>query len=1016
MIRLCTLGEAAIEVGKRRYGTEADLVFATTLYLASQHGRRVPRPTLLELFWPRVADESRRHNLRQLVYKLRRIGVPCQSDTTHVSLRADDVVADYDTYFSPRVAEGEVVRPDAPFGEFLAGYAPRISPAFAEWVENRRAEVHGQMRRVLLASLSASKQRGEWLEVDRLARRVIQIDTLNEEATLALAEATAMSGSKVAAVAMLDRYVEELGPGATEIRLPATVLRRRVQQAIKRVAPAASNDLPFVGREDLVVWFNDALANLRTKRGTALWLWGDPGIGKSRVCAELQLITELHGSSCLAVQLSSVGGAPLALVSNLASQLSGMPGALACSTNSYALLRRFTSGGSVHDNANHFSAAQTEALLGESLSEMLIAVSAERPLVLLVDDGDRADTASLRVLRAVGNRTTGASVLVVVTGRTQQTELGFRALDWRSTRLAPFSAAESHRFLDALDSSCPPEARDSLVNLARGNPLFLQELATHWRRRGEVAQLPTNLARAIEESFERLDSTALHVLQAIALAGHHATLDLLERTLEIGALELLAAIEALEKENMLSGDTLRLRHPVIAERAISLLGIHSKCLLHRRIALVLEVQVSDSSLPALLSDCLLHWRQANDSGHVARLTPRYATALLKAGLPENAAQTLVEAGEFCSDLKAKRELLECLVDVYALLSEWMRVREIWLQIAAIDETLDASQERHSTAELRALDAQWHLDVDHARVLARVLRCAADTRAGTEHRLQAAALGLGLADNFHELELRSHLHGLSETLSPSTENGRVYKLQADVIFYTSTGNPARALFSAHALATAAPQITTTVDRQRSLRQAATAFRAFGCTVEAETLLLQAAEDAMAGGLRDQAALAYQCLAANAIDLAKLDAAELYLAKSVTIEGHEEDQVDLSRGQLIRARIAILQNDSGRAIAALPPRDAILRCRSARQRSSVLAAWIHAQLRADSHFQPEHSDVAILESALEEATHHVGKDFLLMATYLAYNRLNASDHARLLLRKHVDQLRTLGAPMLEGLLQI
>src|SRR5699024_4806577 len=97
-----------------------------------------------------------------------------------------------------------LLRPDTPFGEFLAGYAPRFSAPFAAWVEEQRGVVHARLRRALLSLLADERRRGNWGLVETLARKCLLVDPLNEEATMALAEATALSGSKRAALQLLD--------------------------------------------------------------------------------------------------------------------------------------------------------------------------------------------------------------------------------------------------------------------------------------------------------------------------------------------------------------------------------------------------------------------------------------------------------------------------------------------------------------------------------------------------------------------------------------------------------------------------------------------------------------------------------------------------------------------------------------------------------------------------------------------------------------------------------------------
>ena len=231
MIRLQTLGDASIRVGRRRIGPSAEQLFAVALYVASQRGRHIARDAMLDLIWPELGD-SRRHNLRQILYKLRSYGVPLESDAMHIAIPEHEVEADYDVFFAWSEGVDPTPLTRESLGEFLPGYTSVMSPALAEWIETRRSEVHAQVRRVLLASLAVHRRRDEWGDVERVARSCLLLDPFNDEATLALAEATAMAGGKTEAVKMLTRYADEMGPGTKELKLPATVLRRRIMEGM----------------------------------------------------------------------------------------------------------------------------------------------------------------------------------------------------------------------------------------------------------------------------------------------------------------------------------------------------------------------------------------------------------------------------------------------------------------------------------------------------------------------------------------------------------------------------------------------------------------------------------------------------------------------------------------------------------------------------------------------------------------------------------------------------------------
>lgn len=195
IVRCRVLGGAEIHTRGIRLTPESDLQFGLGLFFCAQPGRDVPRDEILRLFWPRHRSEAARHCLRQALYRLRILGIPVRTGARSNVLEPHFVEAD----FLPAVADG------APPGIYLRladvtvlpAYAPGFSRPFARWVEEFRADVGSRLRRGLVRGISELRARGRYGDVERLCRFCLQLDPLNEEATLALAESVALAGGKV---------------------------------------------------------------------------------------------------------------------------------------------------------------------------------------------------------------------------------------------------------------------------------------------------------------------------------------------------------------------------------------------------------------------------------------------------------------------------------------------------------------------------------------------------------------------------------------------------------------------------------------------------------------------------------------------------------------------------------------------------------------------------------------------------------------------------------------------------
>src|SRR5687767_6478156 len=193
MIRLRTLGECTIQVADKSIGPESEILFALVLFLGSSRGRRIPRSEIMSLLWPQSSESNARHRLRQGLYQLRKLGAPVTATTAYVLLDEADIWLDYAQPPKHRrkllhdLATNRAV-------DFLPGYHPDISEPFSRWLEAQRDSVRALLRQYLETALLDERIRGDLTARVQLARACIELDPLNHNATLALAEALAALG------------------------------------------------------------------------------------------------------------------------------------------------------------------------------------------------------------------------------------------------------------------------------------------------------------------------------------------------------------------------------------------------------------------------------------------------------------------------------------------------------------------------------------------------------------------------------------------------------------------------------------------------------------------------------------------------------------------------------------------------------------------------------------------------------------------------------------------------------
>ena len=172
-----------------------------------------------------------------------------------------------------------------------------------------------------------------------------------------------------------------------------------------------------------------------------------------------------------------------------------------------------------------------------------------RPLVLLLEDLQWADPASIDLLAYLAPRLESLQLMLVGTYRPADVEsqrhplraalasLGRGNLPWSEIAPAPFAESEVAAFLTReLGAEPPPELVDFALRRTEGNPLFLLNVLNHLLQSGAVTRdgdrvvlarsldsmdriVPEGMVALIREKVERLDEADERLLAAASVEG-----------------------------------------------------------------------------------------------------------------------------------------------------------------------------------------------------------------------------------------------------------------------------------------------------------------------------------------------------------------------------------------------------------------------------------------------------------------------------------------------------------------
>ncbi|MCS0638486.1 AAA family ATPase [Streptomyces sp. LP05-1] len=339
---------------------------------------------------------------------------------------------------------------------------------------------------------------------------------------------------------------------------------------------------PLAGRDREEALVTAVLRELRRGRPAVVEVTGPPGIGRSALLDRAAALAARAGVRVAAAQACpEEAGRPYTLADRL-----------------YGALAR-----SGHPAAPPPRRGPAE-LERAALCRLFLAAARTEPLLVVVDDLQWADPASLRWLQALGRRLAGTP-LALLTARGDATPAGPGdritpgPLDDEDTvarhtlALGPLPDPAAGRLLAlAWQPPADPAFLAAATRAGEGNPALLRSLVTRFARHGRPPtgeQLPRLADCAAEAVRHRTRHTLgvlpgeLHgVLRVIAAAGpgcSRAMITALDGTPAPGALARLAGTGLL-----LPGDRPAFRHPAAAEAVLAALSVRDREELHARTA------------------------------------------------------------------------------------------------------------------------------------------------------------------------------------------------------------------------------------------------------------------------------------------------------------------------------------------------------------------------------------------------------------------------------------------------
>ena len=449
-----------------------------------------------------------------------------------------------------------------------------------------------------------------------------------------------------------------------------------------RAHPATRPEPALVGRSADLAALGDVLDRLFEGRGGIVSITGEPGIGKSRLVAEVgkrfagrvrflaghavsyaETIPYWPVRELLRAWLGLGVSEPEARVRlELRAELARTLAEDADEAYPFlATLLGLTLEPEQEQRLADFARDAVQRQTFDWLYRIVVLLAGERPLCLVLDDLHWSDDATLAVLEELLPAAEQTDVAFVLIHRSDPDHPAWQLVDRARRRfrrlfvdleLEPLDAADARALAESdAGGELPDELAQLLGERTGGNPYFVGEAIRDLRERGALehengrvlvvgdAYVPAAIQEALQARLDRLDLDARELLTTAAVVGRSFGLPLLERLLPRArlrpTLSELQWLQLVVEERGGAAPEYRFRHGLVQEVAYGTLLEARRRELHLRVGEVLVElhRVSPAEVYGLLAH---HFAEADDA-------ERAAEYLLRAGDAARAAYANEEA-------------------------------------------------------------------------------------------------------------------------------------------------------------------------------------------------------------------------------------------------------------------------------------------------------------------------------------------------------------------------------------
>ncbi len=668
----------------RLYADHADLILdqarlpALIAYLALHPGQPMARQHISFLLWPDSDEAQARTNLRNLLFKLKKAWATSSQiiEITRATLcwrGAQGLEVDVLAFEAALAQAHQTTSPtqaETALRAALAHYGGDLLPdCYDDWATVARERLRTRYLQALAQLAQLLEEKRLYDEAIEQTQILLAVDPLQEDAYRRLMQLYAAKHDRAAALrayhTCASLLARELGVEPSE---ETQNLHHRLLNTAQRVIPVqtSTEETPLVGRHAEWDTLYGAWQQSRQGKAQLVLIWGEAGIGKTRLASELLDKATHQGISTASSRAYALGGALAYTPVTEWLRQPALKSALGkieplWQAEVARLLPEWLSEHPNLPNPGPLREGWQRQRFYQGSAQLLQAAPA--PLLLHVDDLQWCDGETLAFLQYALAALAALPMLVVGTVRSE--EIGEQhplhslrhALHHTNQlieiELGPLNVAESAELAtQTAGALLDAKVQAVLYAQSEGHPLFLVEMvrirqagsqahsqaedAPHPTETAAITTIPPKIRRVISARLDQLSATARTLAQLAAVMGRAFTYAVLHRAGDGDEDALVQALDELWRRRIVreqGTEGYDFSHDRIREVAYAEMSNVRRRLFHRRVAAALTDLYAHDLEPihgqlALhhdrsgnLAEACLHYRLAGE-----RAVEQYADA------------------------------------------------------------------------------------------------------------------------------------------------------------------------------------------------------------------------------------------------------------------------------------------------------------------------------------------------------------------------------------------------------